>query len=503
MGFGITPENLEHWRGMPAFDQQDLEPFQSLLVHFSCPDDRKVFSELIERNLTPKTQSIWYPREEIGHCANKRFMSEKPLNPRYPIYVISKGRWESRLTVKALERMGVPYHVVVEPQEYDNYASVIAEDKILVLPFSNLGKGSIPARNWVWEHSVEQGANKHWILDDNIREFYRFNENLKCPVRCGNTFRAAEDFVDRYENVALSGFQYFMFVPRKSKMPPFVANTRIYSCLLIRNDIPYRWRGRYNEDTDLSIRVLKDGWCTILFNSFLAGKMPTMTMKGGNTEELYKGDGRWKMAESLRKQHPDVTTITRKWGRWQHHVDYSRFKKNRLKLREDAVVPDKANNYGMFLDIDDEKEEDHKLLLIGQAPGKNGDPLEPLGGKIGERLAKLAGIPFEQYEDTTERVNMFDEWPGKAGKGDKWDAKAAEERAVEMLPLLEGRQVLFVGLNVAKAFGQKLPLLEWKDSEFAEKIAVVPHPSGIVRWWNTKANRQAAREFLRSMFGVC
>ena len=94
------------------------------------------------------------------------------MNPKYPIYIISKGRWESRLTAKTLERMKVPYHIVVEPQEYDNYASVINPDKIHVLPFSDLGQGSIPARNWVWEHSISIGAERHWILDDNIDANY-------------------------------------------------------------------------------------------------------------------------------------------------------------------------------------------------------------------------------------------------------------------------------------------------------------------------------------------
>ena len=63
------------------------------------------------------------------------------MNPRYPIYIISKGRWESRLTSKALEKMQVPYRIVIEPQEYFEYSSVIDPDKILQLPFSNLGKG--------------------------------------------------------------------------------------------------------------------------------------------------------------------------------------------------------------------------------------------------------------------------------------------------------------------------------------------------------------------------
>lgn len=171
------------------------------------------------------------------------------MNPIYPVYVISKGRWESRLTVKALERMRVPYRIVIEPQEYDRYASVIAPEKILRLPFSNLGQGSIPARNWVWKHAVATGAARHWILDDNIRGFYRLNRNTKIRVETGATFRAAEHFVDRYENVALAGFHYKFFAPARSKWPAFLLNTRIYSCILIKNDIPYRWRGRYNEDT--------------------------------------------------------------------------------------------------------------------------------------------------------------------------------------------------------------------------------------------------------------
>lgn len=275
------------------------------------------------------------------------------MNPKYPVYIISKGRWESRLTVKALLARNIPYRVVIEPQEYDQYARVIDSASLLVLPFSNLGLGSIPARNWVWEHSISEGAKRHWILDDNIKSFFRLNDNLKVPVASGTIFRAAEEFVDRYENVAISGFHYFMFAPRKAKHPPFVLNTRIYSCILIQNNIPFRWRGRYNEDTDLSLRALKDGWCTVLFNAFLAEKMPTMTMKGGNTEALYKlndgQDGRLLMARSLQEQHPDVTKIAWKWGRWQHQVDYRPFRNNQLRKKPNIEIPEGPNEYGMRL----------------------------------------------------------------------------------------------------------------------------------------------------------
>lgn len=245
--------------------------------------------------------------------------------------------------------MGADYRIVIEPQEYDQYATVIDPAKILVLPFSNLGQGSIPARNWVWEHSIGEGHKRHWILDDNISAFARLYQNSKVPTYTPALFIAMESFVDRYINVALAGPQSYAFARTNERPAPIAFNTRIYSCILIQNDIPYRWRGRYNEDTDLSLRVLKDGLCTVLFYAFLMDKATTLTMKGGNTDELYAGDGRLKMAQSLQAQHPDCVKITWKWGRWQHHVDYSRFKANRLIKRDDVVIPDEPNEYGMKL----------------------------------------------------------------------------------------------------------------------------------------------------------
>ena len=45
------------------------------------------------------------------------------MKPKYPIYIISKGRADTRLTSKALEKMNVAYRIVIEPQEYDDYAA--------------------------------------------------------------------------------------------------------------------------------------------------------------------------------------------------------------------------------------------------------------------------------------------------------------------------------------------------------------------------------------------
>jgi hypothetical protein len=271
------------------------------------------------------------------------------MNPEYPIYIISKGRYNiAPLTCRSLDRMRVPYRLVVEPCEFEAYSRVVDLAKILQLPFENLGLGSIPARNWVWNHSRANGDRRHWIMDDNIEAFHRLNRNKKPECLTGSIFKAAEDFVDRYSNVALSGFNYHGLCKATDQVPPFVLNTRIYSCTLILNSIDYEWRGIYNEDTDLSLRVLKDGWCTIQFNAFLAGKVTTMRMRGGNTDELYKDDGRLRMAKSLVEQHPDVAKVVWRFGRWHHSVDYRPFRKNKLIRVQDQPISEN-NEYGMVL----------------------------------------------------------------------------------------------------------------------------------------------------------
>jgi len=227
-------------------------------------------------------------------------MSEIQL-PKYPVYVISKGRASTCLTANFLIEDKVPFYLAVEPQEYEDYRKNYPDAKILQTPFSNLGQGSIPVRNFCWEHSIKEGHERHWILDDNIRNVFRRYRAKRIKCSSGVGFKVIEDFTDRYENIAIAGMNYSMFTPDRMARPPFWHNVHVYSCLLIMNSITNRWRGRYNEDTDLCLQVLADGWCTILTNIFTINKMQTMKMKGGNMDSLYQGDGRLKMARALER----------------------------------------------------------------------------------------------------------------------------------------------------------------------------------------------------------
>lgn len=264
--------------------------------------------------------------------------------------------------MRALDVLGVPFYVIVEKQQFDDYAAVIDPAKLLVLPSEyqrdydacdKLGdsksKGPGPARNFAWDHSIGLGAAWHWVADDNISGFYRLFKNLKTPCGTGAIFYAMEEFALRYRNVAMAGPNYFMFASRKSKMPPLVFNTRIYSCNLIRNDTPFRWRGRYNEDTDLSLRMLKAGWCTVQFNAFLQYKITTQTLRGGNTDEFYAKEGTLPKSQMLVDLHPDVAQLAYRFGRVHHRVDYSGFKRNKLIRRDDIEIPEGTDDFGMRL----------------------------------------------------------------------------------------------------------------------------------------------------------
>jgi len=286
----------------------------------------------------------------------------KSTQPQFPIYIPSKGRWELRTTARYLDMMRVPYRMVVEAGEFASYASVINPDNLLILGpvyqrdydacmhlAEGQSKGSGPARNFIWDHAATSGAPWHWIMDDNIHGFFRLNKNIKTKLVDGTCFRCMEDFVLRYRNIAMAGPNYHGFADQRSKMPPMVFNTRIFSCSLIRTDLPFRWRGRYNEDADLSLRMLKAGYCTVQFNAFLQHKDQTQTQKGGNTSAFYAEEGTLPKSRMLVRLHPDVAKLSWRYGRWHHHVDYRPFKRNKLIRRNDIEIPSGVDNYGMRL----------------------------------------------------------------------------------------------------------------------------------------------------------
>ena len=340
---------LDQWRQMPAFHNDFTIPTRTITIIVDG-DDYERLTRLMKISVRLGHHYGWFPPQNAPRHQYIQSLDNSPRMPAYPVYIVSLGRSESRYTSKRLDEAKVPYKIVVEPAEYKNYCQHIAKEKILVLPknYSREKRGSIPARNFIWEHATALGTKRHWILDDNIEYFLRLNRNKRQKAVCvGAMLAAAENFVDRYTNIGLAGFHGSQCVKGVTPTKPFLLNTRVYSCILILNALPFKWRGRYNEDTDLSLRVLKSGICTVLFNAMLFNKH-TMRIKGGNTDGIYQ-NGRLAFAQSLAQQHPDVAKVVHRFGRHHHMVDYRPFRDTKLIPENEVEVDPGSDNYGMIL----------------------------------------------------------------------------------------------------------------------------------------------------------
>lgn len=140
-----------------------------------------------------------------------------------------------------------------------------------------------------------------------------------------------------------------------------------------------------------------------------------------------------------------------------------------------------------------------KPLLIGEAPSKNESPERPIEGRIGRRLAACCGLPYDEFLNHFERVNLLHERQDTAEHGFVFDSVAAMREAQNMKALFApGRIVLLLGLRVGAAFGCRFGyFVKWwiHDAE----AYVIPHPSGINRWHNDLANAAKLKAFMREI----
>jgi hypothetical protein len=248
----------------------------------------------------------------------------------YPAYIISKGRYEKTLTADIFDSANIEYFIAVEPQEYEQYCNKLGKDKVLKLPFSNLGLGSYPARNFCWEHAKANGYKYHWLFDDNILHFRKwvngFRQKWDDIDRC---LKYVELYVNKY-NIDIGGFEEYNFCVRPPKKP-FKNNCHIYSAMLIKNTLPYRWRLKYNEDVDLCLQVLHNGGTTASCIYYMANKVSTADkMKGGNQTELYNGNDPRKnllKAKMLEAVWPQYSKTVIRFGRHHHLINWKVFNK--------------------------------------------------------------------------------------------------------------------------------------------------------------------------------
>ncbi len=261
---------------------------------------------------------------------------------KYPIFIPSKGRVNISGTAYRLEKVGIEdFRIVVEESELSQYADRWGRERLLILPeeykenFDPLDgyglqfpPGPGPARNFIWDTAEAEGHKWYWTLDDNITFMMRYGRQFKGGfqiVKNGDKwFGEMERYITQYINVAMGGPQADGFVThRHQDVRRAVRNTRIYSFQIIRTAAPFRWRGRYNDDTVLSLDMLTSGWRTLLLYHYLMKKEETRKLSGGNTDHLY-ASGTGPKSRMLARVYPKYTEVKYRFGRIHHFINYKK-----------------------------------------------------------------------------------------------------------------------------------------------------------------------------------
>jgi len=299
--------------------------------------------EDLERVLEQKLGNLSYcfypykPKDVIN-----KVIYNPNVKHKYPIFIVSKGRWDISLTALNFLRRGITdFRIIVEPQEYEMYNKFFEEENLLILDMkykeeyetldeygTSKGVGPGAARNFAWDIARKEGHKFHWVFDDNIRTFHGLYNFDETRVIDQTLLYYTERIAESYDNIYQAGLNYYSFLPRRKANKPYILNSRVYSMILLRTDIPYRWRGRYNEDTILSLDILKDGHATFQCNVFSGHKEDTQKIVGGNTDEFYKNEGTLPKSMMLYKTYPEYAKLKYKIRRWHHNVNYEPFKNN-------------------------------------------------------------------------------------------------------------------------------------------------------------------------------
>jgi len=170
-----------------------------------------------------------------------------------------------------------------------------------------------------------------------------------------------------------------------------------------------------------------------------------------------------------------------------------------------------------------------RVLLVGEAPNCEvvaehpGLVLRPdSSGKMhsANRLLKFTGWSQEDYLRIFVRRNVLDFVPPKGIRGRTFPTEKARFGVTRLLREVEDSRTLddgsrvisamvVLGRRAASAFewwtnGEKLDYLQWGRVVLTPRstisAAIVPHPSGVCRWWNEEKNRKEAREFFSILY---
>lgn len=140
-----------------------------------------------------------------------------------------------------------------------------------------------------------------------------------------------------------------------------------------------------------------------------------------------------------------------------------------------------------------------KPLMLGQAPGRLGDPKKPVRGSA-RALEIKCGLPCGYVKHTFDFFNVYHKYTGKNGKGDAFPKYLPKARRYELAKMmLKHSYSIILGKTAASPLLGTIDYFHVLQHPTYGRVVVIPHPSGVNRWWNDKANVRKASVFMRKV----
>jgi hypothetical protein len=211
----------------------------------------------------------------------------------FPIFIPSKGRSKTSLTLKALRAspFSPNYYAVVEPDEKEQYAEVLPPSKIVVLPESD--RGLAYSRQYVLDLMIKGNTDWFWMLDDDLTGFYLKDSSGKLQkVSIDVALTEAEKYFSNSGDIAQAGLEYQQFAWSQNKS--YALNSYCDCCVAIHTQrvksVKFRDEVNLKLDRDFTLQVLSLGYKTLrTFN--VAFSCPKNGSNAGGLQEVYKTAG--------------------------------------------------------------------------------------------------------------------------------------------------------------------------------------------------------------------
>lgn len=244
-----------------------------------------------------------------------------------PIYVPSKNRITGAKTLKLLQDSGLPYTLVVEPQDEQGYAEAFPQAELVVLPENDRGLPYV--RNFI----LKRNTGWFWMLDDDIDGFYERVGTRMERIPAATALGMAENIIRKVPQAAQGALEYSQYA--WSTKRNYALNSYCDVCVLI--DAAKTFFHTFQEeatlklDREFTLQLLNAGHFTVRVQRY-AFSCPKNGSNAGGLKPLYDTvQAEHQAVDWMVSRYPGlVTAVTKNDGRYDAKINWQAFGARKL-----------------------------------------------------------------------------------------------------------------------------------------------------------------------------